>query len=1131
MSNKDNDNYKMYKIKNKQKLMSSMTKKLTKYKRLFLLSICVFTFLSSQAEVMAQNELINIKLSNVTVAEAVKAVEKQTIFKFVYNNTDINASNKVSLNAVDESIEEIARLIFTGYDVTMRGNNVIIRKNLDSNQNTNRIVTGTVVDASNGETLIGVNIVIKGTTQGVVTDFDGNYSIQVPSNRTILQFSYIGFDTQEIVVDNLGVIDVKMKADDQTLEEVVVIGAGTQKKVSVTGAITSTKGSSLRLPTSSLTNAFAGQLAGVIAVTNSGAPGSSSDFYIRGISTFGGRATPLIMLDDVEISAGDLNNIPAETIESFSILKDASATAIYGSRGANGVMLVKTKTGNANERTKVNVTLETATNSPMNFPEFVDGARWMELYNEALYSRQPNANPKYSQDIIDATRSGLNPYVYPDVNWKDVIFKKSASSQRANINIQGGGSKATYYMSIQANHDTGILNSRKAYSWDNNINNWGYNFQNNISYNLSQSTVVDLRMNAQIRQNKSGNYTPADLFAKMQAANPINFPVTYPAQPGDEHIKFGSSVLTGSTYRENIYATMLNSFKEGRTNTINTSLKIKQDFDFITKGLSATALINFKNYSASSYNRSIQPYLYRVKEGTYDPATQEYELERLGTSGTDYISESEISKSGDNMFFFQGTIDYNRRFDAHTVGGMLLYTQREYRNVVLPHRNQGISGRFMYNFSHKYLAELNFGYTGTERMAKKDRFEFFPAMSLGWVMSEEDFFDPITHAVSFLKLRGSYGLIGSDETGIGAGAEHFLYIDRVNLSADGYGFTTGENLGFSLKGPQVLNYAVRGARWEKVKKLNLGLDLELFNKLNVTADYFYDQRYDILLKREAWPESLGYYTAKPWANKGKVDNWGFEFSANYSQKITNDLTMDLRGNFTYTQNKYVDVDDPIYKYPWQSSTGKPLSRTEGYIAEGLFTSQEEIDNSPVQNLGSTPKPGDIKYRDITGDGVIDSDDRTMISEYGGMPRIQYGFGASFRYKKFDLGLFFNGSAKRTIMTGLMAPFGQNDNNVFKFIADNHWSESNPNPNAKYPRLGLQTSETQNNSVASTYWMRNGNFLRFKTLELGYTFNRGRIYLSGDNLAVFSPFKEWDPELAWNSYPLQRVFNVGIQLNF
>lgn len=307
--------------------------------------------------------------------------------------------------------------------------------------------------------------------------------------------------------------------------------------------------------------------------------------------------------------------------------------------------------------------------------------------------------------------------------------------------------------------------------------------------------------------------------------------------------------------------------------------------------------------------------------------------------------------------------------------------------------------------------------------------------------------------------------------------------------------------------------------------------MELFRSLSVTADYFYDKRYDILLHREAWPESLGYYTAKPWSNKGKVDNWGFEFSANYNKQLAPDWVMELRGNFTYTQNKYVDVDDPAYRYPWQSSTGKPLSRTEGYIAEGLFSSQEEIDNSPTQNLGSTPKPGDIKYRDITGDGIIDSNDMTMISDYGGMPRIQFGLGASLQYKKFDLGVFFNGSAKRTIMSGLMAPFGQNDNNVFQFIADNRWTESNPNPNAAYPRLGIQSSETANNSHASTYWMRNGSFVRFKTLQIGYQFNFGRVYFTGDNLAVFSPFKQWDPELAWNAYPLSRVFNLGVQFNF
>lgn len=992
-----------------------------------------------------------------------------------------------------------------------------------------RKVTGTVRDAETKETLIGVRVQIKGTSTGVITDIDGNYSIEVTGGNQTLVFSYVGFADQEVQVGDLGVINIEMSADATELNEVVVVGAGTQKKVSVTGAITSMKGQSLKMPTSSLTTAFAGQMAGVVAMTTSGAPGSTSEFYIRGISTFGGRATPLIMLDDVEISISDLNNIPAETIEQFSILKDASATAIYGSRGANGVMLIRTKSGNANERTRVNVTLENSLNVPTGFPDFVDGATWMELYNEAQTSRIPGSTLRYTQEMIDATRNGVNPYRYPNVNWKDVIFKNHTMNQRANLNIQGGGSKATYYMSLQANHDTGILNSKKVHSWDNNINNWGYNFQNNITYKLTPSTTIDLRMNAQIRQSTGGNYSPASLFALIQTANPIAFPIEFPAQEGDKHIRFGSAVLTGQSYRENPYATLLNSFKETRENTINTSLKVSQDFDFITPGLSATLLINFKNWSSNGYTRSIEPYLYMID--TYDEATQDFTLRRLGSSGTDYIAQSEISKNGDQTFFLQGTIDYNKTFDRHNVGAMLLYTQREYKSNVLPHRNQGVSGRFTYSYDYRYLAEVNFGYTGTERLAKKSRFEFFPAISLGWVVSGEDFFEPLTNTISYLKLRGSYGLIGSDETGLNAGAPHFLYENVVTLAANNMGFTTGEDLGTTLYGPFVSNYAVAGAGWEKVKKFNVGIDAEMFRGLNITAEYFYDQRYDILLKREAWPQSLGYHEAKPWANKGKVDNWGFEFSANYNRQLNEDLALELRGNFTYTQNKYVDVDDPEYKYPWQTLTGKPLSHTMGYIAEGLFASQEEIDNSPKQTLGSTPMPGDIKYRDVTGDGIIDNNDRVLISEYGSVPRIQYGFGASVRYKKWDFGVFFNGSAMRTITSGLMSPFGQYDNNVFQFIADNRWSVDNPDPNAQYPRLGLQNSHTQNNAAVSTYWMRDGSFLRFKQAELGYTFSRGRVYLSGNNLAVFSPFKQWDPELAWNAYPLQRVFNLGVQLTF
>ena len=408
-----------------------------------------------------------------------------------------------------------------------------------------RTVTGTITDASDGTPIIGANIVVKGSQTGVISDLDGNYSIEV-SSKDVLVISFIGYKTREVPVVDLGVINVKLKSDNEMLDEVVVVGAGTQKKVSVTGSITSVKGSSLVTPTSSLTNALAGKLSGVIAKTSSGAPGEAAEFYIRGIGTFGGRATPLIMLDDVEISAADLNNIPAETIESFSILKDASATAIYGARGANGVMLITTKSGRENERTQINVTVENAFNVMTNFPDFVDGATWMTMYNEAQVTRTPGITPKYTQEQIENTRLGTNPYMYPSVKWNDVIFKNMAMSQRANINVQGGGSRATYYMSIQANHDSGLLNTRKVYSYNNNINNWSYNFQNNIKYKLTSTTTVDLRMNAQIRNNQGPNYNTSDLFNMALTTNPINFPVTFPAQEGDTvHFAVSEDVVVG----------------------------------------------------------------------------------------------------------------------------------------------------------------------------------------------------------------------------------------------------------------------------------------------------------------------------------------------------------------------------------------------------------------------------------------------------------------------------------------------------------------------------------------------------------------------------------------------------------
>lgn len=992
-------------------------------------------------------------------------------------------------------------------------------------QQQRRTVTGTVADAADGTPIIGANILVKGTKTGVITDLNGNFSIQVSGRKDILLVTYIGYKLREIPVEDLGVINIQMHSDNAILDEVVIVGSGTQKKISVTGSIATVKGLELKSPSSSLTNSMAGRLAGVIVNTKSGEPGSASDFFIRGISTFGGRTAPLIMLDDVEISSGDLNNIPAETIESFSILKDASATAIYGARGANGVMLVTTKKGTENSKTRINITLENSVNQPVNFPKFADGATWMEMYNEAQVTRTPNATPKFGTDRIMATRNGINPYVYPDVDWADLIFKDCAMNQRANINVSGGGSKVSYYMSLNVNHDTGLLDSPKYYSWNNNINNMAYNFQNNISVRVTPTTKIDLNMNAQLRNNKGPNYSTDDLFKMTLVANPINFPAVFPEQEGDKHVKYGNAFITGNELRTNPYAYMSTSFKQTDSNTLNTSLKINQDLKFITQGLSANALVNFKNYSSSSYSRSIEPYYYGVTDGSYQSANPTtYELSRLGTSGTKYISESGIGRYSDRTITLQFQLNYARQFGIHNVGGMLMYMQRDYKTVVLPNRNQGVSGRFTYDYGQRYLVEFNFGYNGTERLIKEDRFEFFPAASIGWVVSNEAFFEPLRNKIDNLKLRASYGLVGSDETGTSYG--HFLYMDKVALN--NIGFTTGYDFNTTLKGPNITSYRVVDASWERSKKLDVGIDLTLFRHLNITADYFYEKRSSILMPQGKWPNVLGY-SATPWKNIGEVDNWGYEVSSNYHHEINKDLSMDIRANFTYVENKNVYRDEPATPYPWKLYTGRSLSSTWGYVADGLFQTQKEINNSPKQELGSDPQIGDIRYRDLNGDGAITEDDKGMISEFGTQPRIQYGFGLNVMYKKFDLGIFFNGSAQRKIMLTGIHPFGQVDQNIFQFVADSYWTEQNPN--ASYPRLGIANSHTANNQVASTYWMRNGSFLRFKTLEVGYRFKYGRIYITGDNIAVFSPFKEWDPELEWYKYPLQRTFNLGVQLNF
>ena len=1117
---------------------------------LFLFSFCFLSLHSYavNADRYAQEKTLTVEVQNKTVKEVLDYIEKNSEFIFFYYNKAIDTKRNVSLYVKEKPITVILDQLFKGTDVRyeIKDRQISLKKeqvqqqSQDKKQQKRKLV-GTVTDASTDEPLVGVSIQVKNASgTGTITDLNGKFSIEV-SNNTELIFSYIGCKTQTLIVGDLGVLNVKMQSDNETLDEVVIVGAGTQKKVSVTGAITAVKGAALRSPSSSLTNNLAGKLSGVVSVTNSGQPGSSSDFYIRGISTFGGRTTPLILQDGVEISTSDLNNLPSESIESFSILKDASATAIYGARGANGVMLITTKTGMENTKASINVSFEQSFLKPVNIVEFADGATFMDTYNEAQLGRTPTASPRYSSTQIKNTRNRVNPYVYPDVDGYDLIFKNYTTSQRANVNLQGGGSKVSYYMSLQVNHDGGLLDTPNEYSFDNNYNRWLYTFQNNIGYKVTSTTKVDLRMNAQIVNQKSPNTSADDIFKQIFMNNPVSFPAVFPSEEGDKHIRFGSALLSAGRFYTNPYANMLNTYRSTNENKLNISLNLDQKLDFITKGLSLTTLVNFNNWSQKYYTRSLKPFLYGVAGGSWneeDPS--QFRVAQL-EKGEEFISQSDnVTRVSDNTFYLDARLNYNRRFGNHNVTGMLMYMMREYSLNILPNRNQGLSGRVTYDYNNKYLAEFNFGYNGTERIAKGDRFEFFPAMSLGWVISNETFWKPLEKYVDYLKIRGSYGLVGSDETGLLNGAPHFLYLNTVNMTG-GQQFFSGYTGGLGYQGSIVNSYAVENAHWERSKQFDIGVDMTLFNQVNITIDYYHNKRDRILMKRASFPAILGYADATPWANVGKVDNKGVELSVNWNKQLSRDWHIDLRANYTYTKNKYIYVDEPDYPYVWQTNTGKPLSHTTGYIAEGLFKDKADIDTSADQSLfGSTIMPGDIKYRDVNGDGRITQEDQVMLSSYGEVPRIQYGFGVSLMYKRVDFSVFFNGSAKRRIM--LEGREGQlgidpfcandgNDRNLMKWIADSHWSEGQHNANVSYPRLGVLDTQIANNQQPSSFWMKKADFLRFKTLEIGYTLPYCRIYFSGDNLAVWSPFDFWDPELQYYTYPLQRTFNIGVQFKF
>lgn len=1124
----------------------SVARKNGKYLLLFVFCFLVAA-LQAKSPVYGQAKTFTVSLKNVTLKEVISYVEKNSQYVFFFKPEVINQSTQISVSLKNATVKQLLDKVSEQANIVyeMKERQIVLKEKKVSEQSVSqkkRLLQGLVKDEQ-GNPIIGASIQLKNTGTGGITDLDGLFQIQVTDKNSVIVISYIGYVTQEISVGDRSSITVQLKEDTKSLEEVVVTAFGaTQKKETMVGSIQQVRPAELKVPSSSLSTSFAGRMAGVIAIQRSGQPGADgADFWIRGKSTFGDATGVLIVLDGVEISSSDLNALDPEVIESFSILKDATATAMYGTRGANGVMIVTTKSGQDLLKPIINFRLETSMSQLTSVPEMVGGVDYMKLYNEALTTRGITTG-LYDDTKIRATEQGLNPLVYPNVDWYNEMFNKNAFAQRFNFNIRGGKKAVTYFMSASVKHDAGNLKSlsKDYFSYNNNINVMRYDFVNNLSIKATNTTKISLGLNVSLRDWKGPSAGVDGIFSMSREASPVDFPIVYPAR-NDKEIYTLWGGMSGGIYNNgyrNPVAEYVVGYKKQFASTVNANIRLDQDLKMVTKGLKLHVLASFKNWSKTETTRKAGYNQFEIDQ--YNEATGEYTLSRVGNEQKTALN-TEGAATGDRRIFIQAYLDYKRKFGVHDVNAMLLYNQDQLDNnkpdnllSSLPRRKQGIAARLSYAYDDRYLAEVNFGYNGSENFAKNNRFGFFPSIALGYNISQEKFWEPISNVISHFKLRGSYGLVGND--GIN---ERYAYLEDIVLSSDKWKYTTGVNQNVNLQGPVWNRYYNPNLTWEVGKKLNVGFDMQLFHQVNLNFDVFKEIRSKIYMQKvNTLPDFIGTGETKIYENSGKMKNVGFDIALDYNKQITKDFFLSFKGTLTYAHNTILERDEPPFQlYPNLSSVGYSRGQHLVYVADGLFRDQADVDSHAEQTLGYIPQPGDIKYvdqPDANGncDGIINTNDRVYMG-YPEDPEIVYGFGPSMKYKNWDFSFFFQGAARTSILMSGFHPFGKNaTRGVMKFIADDYWSESNPNPNAAYPRLTRDTNA--NNTVNSSYWLRNGAFLKLKNAEIGYTFKMFRAYLNGSNLLTFSPFKHWDPEMGGGSgmkYPTQRVFNIGIQFTF
>lgn len=1014
-------------------------------------------------------------------------------------------------------------------------------------------ITGTVWgEAGDGiiSSLPGVTVIISGTTGGVITDLNGAFSIEVrPEDK--LEFSFIGMEKQTVEVGNSNVINITLKPKAEELNDVTVVAFSKQRKESVLASIETIRPSELKIPSSNLTTAFAGRVSGLISYQRSGEPGQdNANFFIRGITTFGADAKkdPLILIDGVELSTDDLARLNTDDIASFSIMKDATATALYGARGANGVIAVTTKEGKEG-KVQMNIRVENSFSGPTQQIDIANPVTFMRMHNEAVKTRDPLGLSIYSQEKITMTQKGLYPDIFPATDWYKTMFRNTISNQRVNLSISGGGKVARYYVAANVSQDNGNLEVDKRNNFNSNISLKKYAVRSNVNINVTETTELILRLSTTFDEYTGPIDGGSEMYNKVMQANPVLFRPYY--QP-DKQFAYAKHILFGNYGNANYinpYAESLKGYRDYSKNLMLSQFEIKQNLAMIIKGLTARALVNMNRYSGYSVNRNYNPFFYNL--ASYSLADNSYILQRINPAdGTEYINYNPGERYINTTFYLEAATEYNMVFNTrHTVNGLLVYTMRQEKKGIadnlqlsLPNRNMGLSGRLAYNYDTRFFGEFNFGYNGSERFSNNHRWGFFPSMGVAWMLSNESFFKPLIGIITQLKLKATYGLVGNDA--IGSNNDRFYYLSQVDMDAT-RNVNWGTQLSYNPGGINISRYANDKIGWETAYKTNLGLEVVLHNGLSANIDLFHERRKNILLNRVI-PATMGVIPDVK-ANLGEASGKGVDIELNYEKSFNKDLWLTGRGTFTYATSKAEKWEEPDYSItPWLSRGGQSLSQTWGYIAERLFIDDAEVKNSPEQ-IGSY-MAGDIKYRDVNGDGKISELDKVPIG-FPTTPEINYGFGLSTGYKGVDASFFFQGSARQSFWLDLqkVTPFldgnssdgltGQNA--VLQVFADDYWSQNNRNPYALLPRLANYTVD--NNNQTSTWFMQDATFIRLKSVELGYTFSKRltksiglqnlRLYVSGTNLLCFSKFKLWDPEMAGNGlgYPVQRVFNIGVNI--